>query len=157
MLMPRANLQWNLIMGIGAATFGLILLTKIIDDPFNAPAYCVVGLLASVVGLDKILHTTQSLEITPTEIIYQTAFRIACIKWDKIGSYVLDADRFVALDKQHGKILLDIELRGDDNTAWPAQECAQVVKFIEQKMNEVGAYRESTLWLRHNHGIKIKP
>lgn len=155
MLMPRANLVGNLALGIGAATFGAILLVTLVSDASHGALHLVLGLPSWLFGLDKIARTTQSLEITPTEIIHQTAFKIARVEWDEIGSYVLDADRFVALSKHNGEMLLDLTLNANDQTGWPFADCTRAVEWIEHKMQEIGATRQSASWLRQSYGIHI--
>lgn len=130
--------------GIGAATFGAIMLIIMLSATYNAPACFIIGSLAFGFGLNEIVSSTQSLELTPTTIIYQTAFRIARVEWAEIGSYVLDGDRFMALSRQSREILLDIGLTADDQAGWPSAERARAVEWIERKMQEVGAARKST-------------
>ena len=156
MLMQRADLTRNLIIGIGAATLGLILCDRIWSGWFQGPGYGVFMYFVARFGFCKIWHSVQSVEITPSEIIYQSAFQIARVRWDEIGSYIFDDDRFVAFEKSQHKILLDITLRGNDDNEWPVQECAQVVQFIEQQMQAIGAKRETVLSLDSQLRKKIK-
>lgn len=153
--MSRASLEKNLALGIGAATLGLISLFYSFSDSFNGPGYCAISFPLLAWGFTQIVRTTQSLEITPTEIIYQTAFEIARVEWDEIDTFVLDADRFVALSERDKRILLDLTLRADDQAGWPHADCTRAVEWIEHKMQEIGASRQSATWLRGAYGIHI--
>ena len=155
MLMSRANLVGNLALGIGFATFGAILLVSMVSDASYGATHLISTLPSWLFGFDKIFRTTQSLELTPSEIIYQTAFKIVCVEWDEIGNYVLDADRFVALGKQNQEVLLDLTLNADHQSGWPCADCAQAVEWIEHKMPEIGATRQSATWLHETYGIHI--
>lgn len=156
MVIRRANFWCNLIFGIGSATLGLILLLKVFSGSGDWLSYLLLILGALVFGFNQIQEATQSLEISESALIYQSARKIVHLRWDEIGGYVLNDERFVAFDQQ-SKILLDIGLRGNDYLAWPVQECAQTRNFIQQKMNEVGAARISSLSLCKDHGFQFKP
>lgn len=155
MVMQRANFWGNLILGIGSATFGLVLLSQFLSA-YNWPAQLFFIGLTLRFGFNQIQDTTQSLEISDSALIYQSTWKIVHLPWPEIGGYVLNDERFVAFD-QHGKILLDIGFRGHDYLEWPVQEWAQTRKFIQQKMNEVGAARISSLSLRKKHDLQWKP
>ena len=154
-MMQRANFWWNLMVGIGSATVGLAFLVQVFLDTNNSPLGLPVGIFTLWLGYNQIQEATQSLEINDSALIYQAAWKIVALPWAEIGAYVLNDERFVAFD-QHGKIVLDIGLRGNDYCGWPVQECLRIRNFIQQKMNEVGAARKSSLSLHKIDGFQFK-
>ena len=156
MMMQRANFWWNLIVGIGSATVGLAFLVQVFLDTNNSPLYLPVGIFTLWLGYNQIQDTTQSLEINDSALIYQATWKIVALPWAEIGAYVLNDERFVAFD-QHGKIVLDIGLRGNDYAKWPVKECLYIRNFIQQQVNEVGAARVSSLTLHKKHDLQWKP
>ncbi len=143
--------------GISTATIGLTGLYQILNGQQNWPAGLIFGFYCLLLGFSRINRTTQSIEVTETEIIYQSAWKVTRVPWQGIAAYIFLNERFVALNKQQGKILLDINLRSEDKTDWPVKECAQVKERIQRKMNEVGACRESIPSLHYNYKNRIKP
>ena len=113
MIMRRANFWWNLISGIGAATFGLTGLYQFLSGQQNWPVGFLFNLCLLSLAFLQIHNMTQSLEVTENEIIYQTAWKITRVQWHEVNAYVLTDTNFIAVDKQQGKILLEINLRSE--------------------------------------------
>ena len=155
--MRRANFWWNLIPGIGLATFGVVSLCQFLSGHNDWPVGFLFYLYLLSLAFLRINTVTQSLEVTETEIIYQTAWKITRVQWHEVNAYVLTDTNFIAVDKQQGKILLDLDLRSDGKIHWPVAKCAQFKTFIERKMTEVGASKESRGSLYYHHAVKIKP
>ena len=156
MLMRRAKTWRNLLSGICIATFAIIWFCQILRGHPASLLFLGSSLYFLWRGFSQIHYMTQSLEVTDSEIIYQTAWKITRVPWSKITAYILFGERFVALDKQRHQILLDLDLRSDHETHWPIQECAQVKSWIRRKMNESGAVKESVVALQYDYKQRIK-
>ena len=154
--MQRANFWGNLLLGIGSASFGLVFLLQFFLGTDSAAVYFLIILIALSFGFNQIQDATQSLEINDSMLIYQSTWKIIVLSWSEIGAYVLNDERFVAFD-QDDKIVLDIGLRSNDGWEWPVQECVQTRKWIQRKMDEVGAMRKSSLSLDKTNGLQWKP
>lgn len=155
--MRRANFWGNLLSGIASSTLGLILLLQLFGGANNWSAYMLGIYLTLCYGYGRIWETTQTLEISDSGLIYQSVWKIVRLRWDEIGGYILNDERFVAYDKNERRVLLDIGLRGSDYLDWPPGECLQTRKFIQGKMDEVGAARISSLSLNKDYGFQFKP
>ena len=157
MLMQRANFWANLLSGIASSTLGLILLPHFFSVANNWPAYALGTFLCLTFGYGRICETTQTLEISDSGLVYQSAWKIVHLRWDEIGGYVLNDERFVAFDRKERRVLLDIGLRSSDYLEWPVGDCLHTRQFIERKMDEVGAARISSLSLPQRNKVHLKP
>ena len=104
------------------------------------------------IGYREMIQSLQSLEVDELAITHQFSTKIIRVRWNEIKTYVLNHKRFIAIGKQ-SQILLDLNLQ----RGWPFRERAQFRQWIERKMNEVGATRETLSGVPAHHAIKIKP
>lgn len=157
MLMRRANFWPNLLSGIASSTLSLVLLPHFFLGAWNWPVYIPLIFFASIFGYRQINDATQTLEISESGLIYQSTWTIVELRWDGIGGYVLNDERFVAFDRKERRVLLDIGLRASDYLEWPVGECSHTRQFIERKMGAVGAARVSSLSLSQRNKVHLKP
>ena len=157
MLMRRSDFAANIAMGIADATAGLCLYAQALDAHPIWPLSILAAGCVTAFGFALIIDAARTLEVDEFSIAYQNVFSVKRIEWTDIDAYILDNDRFIAIDTFRHRILLDITLRGDDKRDWPVEECARIRQFIQRKMNEIGAQPQSFTSLRNTHGIKFKP